>query len=114
MEIFGGETVRDVAQWIISLSEHAYELFPVEKRKRKQHTLDWMHEVVHMRSEQECDPFPGEQFHDVPALWEHYVMGYLFGRVAVGSICADDLAERRMHQNVHPEQNWKSKQQFEF
>lgn len=78
-------TVRDPCSWMCSLAQHAYEIFPSERRKRRQGSLHWMLEGVQLRTSREfhADPNPGARFASVPDLWAAYVGGYLRGSMLV-------------------------------
>jgi len=76
-------TVREIRSWMASLSEHAYEIFPVSRTRRKRGSICWMLEEVEIRTEENIhyDPFHGKSFPSVPDLWTMYTEGYLRGKM---------------------------------
>jgi hypothetical protein len=69
--------VREVCSWLVSLSEHAYDIFPASGCRRKQGKVAWMLGNVELRDREPADPVHGARFTSVVELWATYVIGYL-------------------------------------
>jgi len=69
--------VREVCSWLVSLSQHAYDLFPTPRCRRKQGKVAWMLGNVELRDQGFADPVHGARFSSAVELWATYVIGYL-------------------------------------
>ena len=70
-------TVRELRSWMMALSEHAYEIFPRFRKRRKQGAMDWMTEPIDIRLDG-----PPQQYDSIMHLYRIYLYGYLTGAVA--------------------------------
>jgi len=77
-------TVREIHSWMVSLSNHPYEVFPRRPTRRKKGALWWMFEDVQLRTSGGLfeDPFEDTTFSSVLELWVSYMKGYIFGTMA--------------------------------
>ena len=69
--------VRELCSWLVSLSDHAYDLFPASGCRRKQGKVAWMLGNVEVRDQGSADPIHGGRFSSAVELWATYVIGYL-------------------------------------
>lgn len=94
-------TIRDPASWLASLSKEPYEFFPVPRRVRRLHTIEWMLGRIQVCSHMSYDdPFSHRCFDSMLDLWAHYAHGYITGKllpqglVDVKIVRYEDVVER--------------------
>eukprot|EP00971_Amphidinium_carterae_P154022 3054367-Amphidinium_carterae.1 len=93
-------TIREPSSWMNALATHAYEIRPLQKRRRKQGDLGWMFEPVDMTVDETWKSLSLQhQFRSIPQLWLAYAAGYLQMNQSVGAadfliVRHEDLVER--------------------
>eukprot|EP00928_Gymnodinium_smaydae_P065636 TRINITY_DN48740_c0_g1_i1.p1 TRINITY_DN48740_c0_g1~~TRINITY_DN48740_c0_g1_i1.p1 ORF type:complete len:400 (+),score=90.52 TRINITY_DN48740_c0_g1_i1:47-1246(+) len=83
-------TVREPMSWVLSLSQHPYEVARADGGRRRQGDVRWMADRIRLETTDAslfCDPFAGREFESAVHLWQAYASGYLHGSMT--SDCGD-------------------------